>query len=71
LADEYPSHVLSHHPVIHFLPVKKDGMEMNISISYFLWFGYFMYYTYIVSDYGLDDRAIGVRSPSGGKGFFL
>jgi hypothetical protein len=26
----------------------------------------------IVSDYGLDDRAIGVRSPGGGgKGFFL
>jgi ABC-type spermidine/putrescine transport system permease subunit I len=25
----------------------------------------------IVSDYGLDDRAIGVRSPAGGKGFFL
>jgi hypothetical protein len=23
-----------------------------------------------VSDYGLDDRAIGVRSPAGGKGFF-
>jgi hypothetical protein len=25
----------------------------------------------IVSDYGLDDRAIGVRSPAGAKGFFL
>jgi hypothetical protein len=25
----------------------------------------------IVSDYGLDDRAIGVLSPAGGKGFFL
>jgi hypothetical protein len=25
----------------------------------------------IVSDYGLDDRAIAVRSPAGGKGFFL
>jgi hypothetical protein len=25
----------------------------------------------IVSDYGMDDRAIGVRSPAGGKGFFL
>jgi hypothetical protein len=25
----------------------------------------------IVSDYGLDDRAIGVRSPAGEKGFFL
>jgi hypothetical protein len=25
----------------------------------------------IVSDYGLDDRAIGVRSPGGGKGLFL
>jgi hypothetical protein len=24
-----------------------------------------------VSDYGLDDRAIGVRSPAGAKGFFL
>jgi hypothetical protein len=24
----------------------------------------------IVSDYGLDDRAIGVRSPAGAKGFF-
>jgi hypothetical protein len=24
-----------------------------------------------VSDYGLDDRAIGVRFPAGGKGFFL
>jgi hypothetical protein len=23
-----------------------------------------------VSDYGLDDRAIGVRSPAGAKGFF-
>jgi hypothetical protein len=23
----------------------------------------------IVSDYGLDDRAIGVRSPAGAKGF--
>jgi hypothetical protein len=25
----------------------------------------------IVSDYGLDDRAIGVRSPAGAKDFFL
>jgi hypothetical protein len=25
----------------------------------------------IVSDYGLDDRAIEVRSPAGAKGFFL
>jgi hypothetical protein len=25
----------------------------------------------IVSDYGLDDRAIGVRSPAEAKGFFL
>jgi hypothetical protein len=25
----------------------------------------------IVSDYGLDDRVIAVRSPAGGKGFFL
>jgi hypothetical protein len=25
----------------------------------------------IVSDYGLDDRAIGFRFPAGGKGFFL
>jgi hypothetical protein len=25
----------------------------------------------IVSDYGLDDRAIGVRSPTGAKDFFL
>jgi hypothetical protein len=25
----------------------------------------------IVSDYGLDDRAIGVRPPAGAKGFFL
>jgi hypothetical protein len=25
----------------------------------------------IVSDYGLDDRAIGIRSPAGAKGFFL
>jgi hypothetical protein len=25
----------------------------------------------IVSDYGLDDRAIGVQSAAGGKGFFL
>jgi hypothetical protein len=25
----------------------------------------------IVSDYGLDDRAIGVRFPAGAKGFFL
>jgi hypothetical protein len=24
-----------------------------------------------VSDYGLDDRAIGVRSPAGARGFFL
>jgi hypothetical protein len=25
----------------------------------------------IVSDYGLDDRAIGVSSPAGAKDFFL
>jgi hypothetical protein len=25
----------------------------------------------IVSDYGLDDRAVGVRSPAGAKDFFL
>jgi hypothetical protein len=25
----------------------------------------------IVSDYGLDDRAIGVRYPTGAKDFFL
>jgi hypothetical protein len=44
-------------------------------------FGYYYYYYYyhhhrsrgssvsILSDYGLDDRAIGVRSPAGAKGF--
>jgi hypothetical protein len=55
-----------HFPAAHCNNIKITGIEVNklFSCSYGSSVS-------IVSDYGLDDRAIGVRSPAGAKDFFL